>query len=396
MPIRCLSSHLCHCLCHCLSWMSSLLSPRAGASRGLGASAVLAGCVLAALGWSGDGPVHHASAQLLPLVEELPDMPIEQWSVVGSGPTQVVLVPGLACDGSVFEDFMQARSLTYTFHALTLPGMVGTTPPDPEASTTFTGTPWLDNAVLAIAHYIDQQGLNKPLVMGHAMGGTIAIRLAIEYPELISGVITLDGFPAVPLHRPVTPEQRHQTIMSSVAARLLEQSEEEWYRSTDMMASMFTVNDVRNQELAALFRTTPHPIARRYMLEFYLTDPGQEKLAEVALPVLAVASIDLQTASIADQRGGVEARRQRWRDAMQPFSKGMLVFAEDCKHFLFDDCPGDVDAAIAMFLKANNLLPDGVEDAQPAGPGGQLVPTPKQPEPGTPTPQEPAERKDDR
>jgi pimeloyl-ACP methyl ester carboxylesterase len=339
--------------------------------------AAMAACSLAALGWSGDGPHNTASAQLLPRLATLPETPISQWTVMGTGPTHVVLIPGLACDGSIFHDFMEARARTYTFHALTLPGMAGTQPPPGVNTVNFEGTPWLDNAVLAIAHYIDSNGLDKPLVMGHAMGGTLAIRVGIEHPDLVSGVVTLDGFPAVPLHRPVAPEARRETIMTTVGANLLQQSETDWFRSTDMMATMFTVNDVRGQELGAIFRTTPHPVARRYMLEFYLTDPGIERLQSMDVPVLAVASIDLQTASLADQRGGVAARRTRWQDAMRPFKRGMLVFAEDCKHFLFDDCPEEIDAALAAFMKAHELGPargEGLTPESPRTPAEQQVP----------------------
>lgn len=351
-------------------------SARCGGSFafGLGVAGVVAAVCAGVLSLGLPGVVGEASAQpLRPGLVGPPDAPIERWEVVGDGAIDIVMIPGLACDGTVFNDFMQARSRLYRFHALTLPGMAGTTPPAGADQMNFAGTPWIDNAIQAIAHHITEQRIDRPLIMGHAMGGTIAIRFALDHPELVSGVVTLDGFPAVPLFQEVTPETREQVIMQSVAGTLLQQSAEDWYRSTDAMATMFTLNEVRNQELAAMFRTTAHPIARRYMIEFYKTDPGA-RLGESEIPMLAVASIDSQTAAIADRRGGIEARRERWRNAMAPVRNGMLAFAEDCKHFLFDECPEDIDEAMNRFLLEHDLVP--AEAAQPNAPAapGRLEP----------------------
>ncbi|MFT4946072.1 MAG: pimeloyl-ACP methyl ester carboxylesterase [Natronomonas sp.] len=46
---------------------------------------------------------------------------------------------------------------------------------------------------------IDGPGMDKPVVAGVSMGGFVAIRLAIEYPDDISGIVlvaSLRDFPA--------------------------------------------------------------------------------------------------------------------------------------------------------------------------------------------------------
>ena len=64
----------------------------------------------------------------------------------GAGPTPVVLISGLACDWTVWEDFMDRNTERFTMYAVTLPGMAGTdAPPKPEAEG---GTPWLDATAL--------------------------------------------------------------------------------------------------------------------------------------------------------------------------------------------------------------------------------------------------------
>ncbi|MER8596139.1 alpha/beta hydrolase [Mesorhizobium sp. M1182] len=42
-----------------------------------------------------------------------------------------------------------------------------------------------------VRHFIDALGLEKPLVVGHSLGGAIALTLAVEHPEAISGIALL-------------------------------------------------------------------------------------------------------------------------------------------------------------------------------------------------------------
>ncbi|MGP1347087.1 MAG: alpha/beta fold hydrolase [Phycisphaerales bacterium] len=324
----------------------------------------------AALGSSGSAVAQPLRADVV----EAPSTPIERWDIVGDGAITVVCIPGLSCDGTVFDDFTRPRGDRFTFHALTLPGMAGTTPPPGVEQVNFVGTPWMDNAVRAIAHYIQSNNLDRPLVMGHAMGGTIAFRLATEHPDLISGVVSLDGKPAMPINRVMTDAERHTFIMGTYAGRLHSQTEDEWFRSTDMMANMFTLNEVRNQELAGMFRSTAHPIARRYMIEFVIRDETEE-MSRSQIPTLLIGSIDAQAAAFANQAGGVEAARQRWRDTAANIPEATLVLAEDCRHFLFDECPDLVEEAMIAFIREHGLagaeaLPGGAAGGG-AGGGGE-------------------------
>jgi pimeloyl-ACP methyl ester carboxylesterase len=48
-----------------------------------------------------------------------------------------------------------------------------------------------------LAWLCDERGLKKPVVVGHSMGGVIAVELARQFPELPGAVVTLDS-PVVP------------------------------------------------------------------------------------------------------------------------------------------------------------------------------------------------------
>ena len=46
-----------------------------------------------------------------------------------------------------------------------------------------------------IARYIREQGLNKPAVIGHSMGGTIGMMLAARHPDLVGRLMVVDMIP---------------------------------------------------------------------------------------------------------------------------------------------------------------------------------------------------------
>ena len=46
-----------------------------------------------------------------------------------------------------------------------------------------------------VAGFIDRAGIEAPIVMGHSMGGKVAMRLALERPDLLKGLIVVDIAP---------------------------------------------------------------------------------------------------------------------------------------------------------------------------------------------------------
>src|SRR5207302_5097401 len=49
-----------------------------------------------------------------------------------------------------------------------------------------------------VAWMIQELGLNKPVVIGHSMGGAIAFDLAARYPELPAAIVAIDAPVVVP------------------------------------------------------------------------------------------------------------------------------------------------------------------------------------------------------
>ena len=119
--------------------------------------------------------------------------------VTGSGP-DLLLIPGLASSGAVWDDTVKQLCTTHRCHVFTLAGFAGV-PAQPG--------PLLDNVDAALAAYIEQQHLKAPIVVGHSLGGFVALRLAIGHPAEVGKLVIVDTLPALGAVRmdSATPQQ---------------------------------------------------------------------------------------------------------------------------------------------------------------------------------------------
>ncbi len=121
----------------------------------------------------------------------------------GSGAKTIVFIPGLASGPWTWYEQIARFSPSYTVYAITLPGFDGR-PATSESDllSAFTRDFW---AMLAQRH------IDKPVIVGHSLGGTLSILLAEQHPERLAGIVAVDGLPVFPAAAQSTPAQRAST-----------------------------------------------------------------------------------------------------------------------------------------------------------------------------------------
>src|SRR5450432_1331191 len=105
--------------------------------------------------------------------------------VYGKGET-VILIPGFACSGDVWQAIVDKLKAKYQLHVLTLAGFAGVPPID---------TPILKTAKNDLIKYVTDNHLNKPVLIGHGMGAFLSLWVASEEPSLFSKILCVDGVP---------------------------------------------------------------------------------------------------------------------------------------------------------------------------------------------------------
>ena len=100
----------------------------------------------------------------------------------------ILLIPGLMSDGTVWQDTVAQLSPTYAVHVINVAGF-GRTPAVSDTN--------LAHVEAAIVDYIRTQQLNNPVVIGHSMGGFLAIALAVNPQVDVAKVMSVDGLPFI-------------------------------------------------------------------------------------------------------------------------------------------------------------------------------------------------------
>jgi pimeloyl-ACP methyl ester carboxylesterase len=108
----------------------------------------------------------------------------------GSGQPELLFLPGWCCDHTAFQPQFDHFAQTHAVTALDLRGVGQSDGPDDGYS-----IPELADDVAA---FCAEVGIEKPVVVGHSLGGMIAVELGARYPSLPSALVLVDPGPIDP------------------------------------------------------------------------------------------------------------------------------------------------------------------------------------------------------
>ncbi|HEU0124966.1 MAG TPA: alpha/beta hydrolase, partial [Flavobacterium sp.] len=106
----------------------------------------------------------------------------------GSGDQSIIFIPGFASSGDVWNETRATFENKFTCYTLTMAGFAGRKA-QPNAS--------FENWKRGIANYIQDNNIQKPILIGHSMGGGLALAIAADYPDLISKIVIVDALPCL-------------------------------------------------------------------------------------------------------------------------------------------------------------------------------------------------------
>ncbi|MBV8636367.1 MAG: alpha/beta hydrolase [Burkholderiaceae bacterium] len=192
--------------------------------------------------------------------------PSEAFKVQVSGEGKpMILIPGLASSGEVWDSTVARYRANYRCHVLTLAGFAGVPATQGDL---------LQQAEASLSRYISAQHLDRPVIVGHSLGGMLALKLAEDHPEQVGRLVIVDSLPALGATRipHATPEQlqavaaqvrdnmehndgaqadsaRHEIIASMVSAPADIERVEAWGKASDRHVVAESMYDVLASDL---------------------------------------------------------------------------------------------------------------------------------------------------
>jgi pimeloyl-ACP methyl ester carboxylesterase len=182
-----------------------------------------------------------------------------------------------------------------------------------------------------ISWLCDELDLSRPVIIGHSMGGAVALEVAAARPDLPSAIVMLDPIPIAPL--PALAAQREQ-----LAEALAGPAFSEVFRQF-AEARMFQQTDdpvLRARIVDDMCATPQHVLAPTFASLSRWT--GEDAASRIAIPVLLITAGD-----------GLPADMARTRELLPKLQHCRAVGAG---HFAHAMAPDQINTMIDEFLVA--------------------------------------------
>ncbi|KYG79101.1 pimeloyl-ACP methyl ester carboxylesterase [Roseivirga ehrenbergii] len=206
--------------------------------------------------------------------------------VVGKG-QPVVLIPGLTCSGEVWDSTIEALDANFEYHIITLPGFAGNAPlADHEGK-------YLAKMKDEVVKYIQKEKLKKPIIIGHSLGGFLALNIGIQNPDLPSKLVIVDALPFMTgvMMPGMTAEEAKpmaKSMKTQVVASASQPLEGRKAYQRQMLTSM--INDPAQIEIATQWAIdSDQETVGESMYEMYTTDIRGE-LGKIKVPTLVLGA----------------------------------------------------------------------------------------------------------
>ncbi|MDN4059068.1 alpha/beta hydrolase [Massilia sp. YIM B02769] len=264
----------------------------------------------------------------------------------GNGAKPLVLIPGLATGGWVWQETVRELGNGHTIYVVTLPGFDGRPVPagDAAAENRFM------TAKATLAELISSRHLAKPVLIGHSIGATLSIALAEDLPDALGGVVAIDGLPVFPrtedmptAQRPAMGEAVRKQMAAAVGPAFAAQQRQ--YMRTMGVVDMGKADDI------AKLTARSDPLAVADYAGAVMALDLRADLPKIRVPVLVLAPSFGPDEALTGMSGGEKVAY--YRELMTGTPKLDVKLIDNARHFAMLDQPRAVNDALRQFL--NNL-----------------------------------------
>lgn len=255
----------------------------------------------------------------------------------GSG-RPVVLLHGLNSSSATWDDLCKRFEKEVTCYQIQMPGFVGT----PVRAS--------DNYLIAVRDqvvgFIRERKLDAPIIVGHSLGGILAMTIAIDQPNISSGLLIVDALPFLPAaQNPGATSEVMRPIAELMRRNMEAMNDEQWATQAQRSAKSM-VTDPARQEIVKQWSLTSARKATGDAMYAAMTTDLRNDVERISVPTTVLASWT-------SRKTPPGTREETQRTFEQQYSRlrgARVLTTEDALHFIMWDDPQLTDRELSHLL----------------------------------------------
>ncbi len=264
----------------------------------------------------------------------------------GAGNPAMIFIPGLSCGSWVWDSAVRKYSGTHTVYVLTLAGFDGLPAP--------TG-PALDSADASLLQLITSAKIDRPILVGHSLGGLLALRFGTEHAAMLRGVVSVDALPVFAAFSQSTPDQRN-TAADAFAGQMRDAPSAQYLAMQQKTVNGMITDPAVAASAGALMAKSDQQASAAYMDDFLRTDL-RPALPKLTVPTLEIAAVPTKPAAFEPPQAATSPIADRMAGYKQ-YEAGIFAGAPNVTvvpianslHFVMLDQPKALYDAIDAFI----------------------------------------------
>ena len=253
--------------------------------------------------------------------QKISDYPFEV-EKSGNGNRTIVLIPGFACSGEVWAETKTVYEKNFTCYVLTMAGFAGAKPgPNPSFEKWKTG----------IADFIKAEKMKKPILIGHSMGGGLAMAIAADYAKLVEKIVVVDALPCLAALANPGFKQQENNDCSAMINQIIALPKDQFYQMQKASMPQLIQNTAMQETVVNWSVASDRQTFAKMYCDFSNTDL-REKIGNIRCPTLVLLGSNFRNfkQTIEDQYKNLETADLKYA------KKGLHFIMYDDKEWYFD------------------------------------------------------------
>lgn len=240
----------------------------------------------------------------------------------GQGKQSIIFIPGFASSGQVWDETKAIFEKNYTCYTLTMAGFAGAKPQADQ--TTFKA--WEE----AITNYIRDNKIEKPIIIGHSMGGGLALAIAADYPQLIQKIVVVDALPCLSALMNPSFKSKPNNDCSETVKQITSMNDEQFKQMQKMTIPRLLADTMKQDLVVSWSVQSDRKTFAEMFCDFSNTDL-RETIKNIKCPSLILLEANFKSiqTSIEEQYKNLKTAKLQYAD------KGLHFIMYDDKEWYF-------------------------------------------------------------